>query len=91
MKVAEIRDGLSDTYMIGEKYANPDAYNTALWYGDDQGPFVGDDWDTSPAAGDEGGNYLAPMQDTPGVAESYEFGSAHASGFNMASAMLRCG
>ena len=59
MKVAEIRDGLSDTYMIGEKYANPDAYNTALWYGDDQGPFVGDDWDTSRAAGDEGGNYLA--------------------------------
>ena len=84
MKVAEIRDGLSDTYMIGEKYANPDAYNTALWYGDDQGPFVGDDWDTSRAAGDEGGNYLRPCRTRPASRSRMSCGSAHASGFNMA-------
>ena len=84
MKETDITDGLSNTYMIGEKYINPDVYTTGTWYGDDQGPLIGDDWDTSRATGDDGGNYLPPVQDTAGWSGSYEFGSAHSNGFNMA-------
>jgi prepilin-type N-terminal cleavage/methylation domain-containing protein len=82
-KFTDITDGLSETYMIGEKCVSPDDYLNGSWVGDDQGPFVSDDYDNARSAGDEGGNYLAPMQDTPGVTPSYNFGSAHADGFNM--------
>jgi prepilin-type N-terminal cleavage/methylation domain-containing protein len=82
-KFVDIADGQSNTYMIGEKYDDPDCYVDGSWVGDDQGPFIADDYDNARSAGDEGGNYLAPMQDTPGVQGSYHFGSAHADGFNM--------
>ena len=82
-KYVDITDGLSNTYMIGEKYIDPDCYYDGSWIGDDQGPFISDDYDNARAASDESGNYLAPAQDTPGLTRSYEFGSAHSNGFNM--------
>jgi prepilin-type processing-associated H-X9-DG protein len=70
--------------MIGEKYVNTDCYLDGSWVGDDQGPFVADDYDNARSTGTESGDYLAPMQDTPGFDGWYRFGSAHSDGFNMA-------
>jgi prepilin-type N-terminal cleavage/methylation domain-containing protein/prepilin-type processing-associated H-X9-DG protein len=85
-KLTDITDGTAETYMIGEKYINPDHYMTGMWYGDDQGPFVADDWDDCRSATADGwGGYQQPMQDTPGcMLNQFGFGSAHADVFNMA-------
>ncbi len=78
VEVAHVRDGTSNTYLVGEKYVGPDWYFNGLSWGDDQNPFCGDDrdvlrWTAAP-----------PRQDRPGLDLWNEFGSAHASGFNMA-------
>ncbi len=78
--VVDITDGTSQTYMIGEKYINPDHYDTGLNIGDDQGPYVSDDRDSVRFGS------FPPHQDQPGLdANTWppEFGSAHAAGFNM--------
>ncbi len=89
VKMIDITDGTSCTYLGGEKYLNPDHYfdgNT----GDDDGPVLsGDDLDISRWTGADstkpGYNYACvPMQDTPGLDYGENFGSAHAVGFNMA-------
>jgi prepilin-type N-terminal cleavage/methylation domain-containing protein/prepilin-type processing-associated H-X9-DG protein len=85
-KIADITDGLTNTYMIGEKYLNPDNYATGDSVGDDQGPYVCDERDTIRWCGnDPSGYYLKPLQDTPGYETQWamEFGSAHSVGFNM--------
>ncbi len=76
--MAQIRDGTSNTYLVGEKYLNPDAYTTASDYGDDEPAMGADDLDLNRWT-----NY-APSQDTPSVTNCYTFGSAHSAGFNMA-------
>lgn len=78
-KFSDIEDGLSNTLMIGEKFLDPDHYITGESYGDDQGPFVADERDSMRAAG-YGGVCILPSQDTPGVNETFGFGSAHANG-----------
>src|SRR5262249_18341968 len=44
-----ITDGTSNTYLIGEKFLTPDRYESATLdkrgYGDDQGAYVGYEWD----------------------------------------------
>ena len=78
--VAQITDGASNTYLIGEKYLNPDNYATGLDLADNENLYVGWDNDhfrtTSPTVG-------PPMQDQPGYANVSLFGSAHANGFQM--------
>ena len=78
VKMADISDGTSNTYLVGEKYLNPNDYTTGADFGDDHGPFASDsdDWYRWTAAG--------PLQDTPGMSNVYIFGSAHFTGFNMA-------
>jgi prepilin-type N-terminal cleavage/methylation domain-containing protein/prepilin-type processing-associated H-X9-DG protein len=90
--MAFITDGTSNTYLIGEKYVTPDAYITGDDTGDDQGWTEGYDYDTNRWVqlgniNDSNPNnrgYLRPMQDTPGYSDCYSFGSAHATGLNMA-------
>ncbi|MBU4273119.1 MAG: DUF1559 domain-containing protein [Planctomycetes bacterium] len=81
IKIADVADGTSNTYMVGEKYANPDYYFNGLDGTDDQCLFVGWDNDnhrtTFPGHG-------PPMQDQPGLSTEGVFGSAHANGFQMA-------
>ena len=43
---AMIKDGDSNTYLIGERYLNPDCYNTYTCCDNDQGWDQGFDWDT---------------------------------------------
>ena len=43
--VADITDGISNTYLIGERYMNPDYYATGTDADDDQGWMMGYDYD----------------------------------------------
>ena len=74
-----ISDGSSKVYMLGEKYLSPDEYTTGSSLGDDQSVYSGDERDVVRfTAG------LLPFQDRPGVLDTWNFGSAHAEGFQMA-------
>ena len=79
-----ISDGLSNTFMVGEKYVNPDFYLGTATYpvdiGDDQGAWIGDDIDIHRFTD---ANAL-PSPDQPGVPQFVSFGSAHPAGFSMA-------
>ena len=76
---AMITDGPSHTYLIGERYADPDFYYNGQACDDDQGWDQGYDFDTYRWTGS------APMQDVPGFGGcDINFGSAHAVTFNMA-------
>jgi len=78
--IDEVRDGTSNTYMIGEKYLNSDRYYDGQDGADNENLYVGYDNDhyrsTHPSFG-------APSQDRPGVS-FYGFGSAHPGGWNVA-------
>jgi prepilin-type N-terminal cleavage/methylation domain-containing protein len=94
--IADIADGASNTYLIGEKYCNPDHYldGTAAW--DDQSWDIGEDWDTmrwtghtatppTAAAFVTDNKWFFPTPDTAGDdTHGMAFGSAHSSGFYMA-------
>ena len=79
--MADITDGASNTYMVGEKYLDPDHYYNGSDYADNESTFCGYDNDnhrcTNAAAG-------PAMQDRSGAAYIDNFGSAHAAGFNIA-------
>lgn len=79
--MATITDGTSNTYLVGEKYMNPDSYFDGTdAAGDTADPYEGHDWDicrwTHPS--------YYPRQDQAGANSIQCFGSAHAGGFNMA-------
>lgn len=76
---AMIKDGVSNTYMIGERYLCPDAYFVGSYCDNDQGWDQGYDYDTVRGTMDP------PSQDRPGLCGCMiTFGSAHEAGFNMA-------
>ena len=79
VRMANILDGASNTYMLGEKYLNPDSYFTGLDGADNECSTAGYDNDTYRCG------YLGqtPVQDTPGIADTFCFGSAHASAAQM--------
>ena len=85
-KFTDITDGLSNTFMIGEKSIDPDHYEDGISYGDDQGPFIADErdsyraaaWDCEPNCSTA--NFMAPAPDTPGIDDTFGFGSAHSGG-----------
>ena len=76
----DISDGTSNTYMLGEKYVNPDRYNDAIFMYDNETVYCGaggDNYrDTTPIFGGP------PLQDQAGY-YSLGFGSAHATGCHM--------
>ena len=87
----DVTDGLTNTYLLGEKYLCPDYYATGISSGDNEWALIGYDFDIErfanldPWWGDP--NPLGiPFQDTPGCAFEvpYNFGSPHFVGFNMA-------
>ena len=92
VKIADITDGTTNTYLIGEKYLDPDNYTTGMSPGDNEAAIVGEDDDLSRWGdprywgGPNESNLTRPMQDTPGAVEGFpsmRFGSPHAAGFQM--------
>jgi prepilin-type N-terminal cleavage/methylation domain-containing protein/prepilin-type processing-associated H-X9-DG protein len=77
-KLAQITDGTSCTYLLGEKYLNPDHYLDSTEPTDNNPVYVGYDWDFSRWS------TTNPKQDTPGEDDDYCFGGPHAGGFMMA-------
>jgi prepilin-type processing-associated H-X9-DG protein len=85
IRIGDVLDGASNTYLIGEKYLNPDSYEDGSDGADNESMYSGYNNDnhrstrTSTAAQDP----YAPLQDTPGNMNPFPFGSAHTGAFNM--------
>ena len=88
MQIAQITDGASTTYLLGEKYLTPDNYYNGHDQGDNQPAYNGFDPDYNrfcvgtPVGGTM--QYPAPNQDRSGNGDWFGFGRNHAAGFNMA-------
>jgi prepilin-type N-terminal cleavage/methylation domain-containing protein len=82
VKIADITDGTSQTYMLGEKYLTPDYYSNGGDGADNESMYNGFDNDTHRTTYPD--IYHAPTQDTPGWANGLPFGSAHATSCAMA-------
>jgi prepilin-type processing-associated H-X9-DG protein len=89
IKLVDVTDGASNTYLAGEKYLDPNLYAAGQDNGDNEGALIGVNEDIVRWTADDGfsstqAGYLNPKQDTPSDSGEHRFGSAHASGFNAA-------
>jgi prepilin-type N-terminal cleavage/methylation domain-containing protein len=95
INLKHVTDGASNTYMVGEKYLNPDFYAGGVSpvfeqrdIGDDQSAWMGDDLDmnrnTGPVNATTGFSDTPPLPDQPGLRAIDSFGSAHPATFHMA-------
>jgi len=78
--MSDIRDGASNTFLVGEKYLDPENYATGLDGSDNENMYTGFDCDTDRWTFETD----LPRQDQPSYSNIYCFGSAHVAGFNMA-------
>jgi prepilin-type N-terminal cleavage/methylation domain-containing protein/prepilin-type processing-associated H-X9-DG protein len=85
IRITDILNGSSNTFLIGEKYLNPQNYDTGSDPGDNESMYVGmdndinrttDPWDGSKAAAN-------PQRDRWGYQNTFIFGSNHSTGLNM--------
>ena len=76
IKMADVTDGASNTYLLGEKYVNSDCYANGQDGGDDEGEFIGDNNDLVRWSGQTATSYWPPIQDAPGVDYPSGFGTA---------------
>lgn len=76
--VGDIHDGVSKTYMIGEKYINTDFYTTGQDPGDNEATYIGENGDNNRWT------QRGLRRDTPGLVDWQLFGSAHYAGVNIA-------
>ena len=90
VKMAQVSDGTSCTYMVGEKYLAPRDYTSGTDGGDNESMYNGCNNDNLRVTHNDPPNYsFPPMEDQdppPGYVDayaSYHFGSAHSSGLHM--------
>jgi prepilin-type N-terminal cleavage/methylation domain-containing protein len=84
LRPVDVPDGLSHTYLIGEKYLNPDNYRNGLDGADDWCMLSGDQNDMNRLCFvDPTNNYAQPMRDRKGFSNGFPFGSVHAASFHM--------
>jgi prepilin-type N-terminal cleavage/methylation domain-containing protein/prepilin-type processing-associated H-X9-DG protein len=97
LKVSRIEDGMSKTYLLGEKWMNPDTYEASgattdgtFTLGDNQSAYTGYEWDNQRVAwqvnSDDDAETHQPKQDRAGLNPYRDpaFGSAHPGGYNCA-------
>jgi prepilin-type N-terminal cleavage/methylation domain-containing protein len=85
VKTADITDGISNTYLMGEKYLDIDYYRNGLDPGDNEAALMGENGDISRwTCYNPPPNPYAPIQDRTGYVAWVAFGSAHSVGFHMA-------
>ena len=77
LSLKRIEDGLSKTYLGGEKYLMPGHYESGESWGDDASYYTGVDHDNLRWAGQ------LPSRDQQGLHAPMIYGSAHPSGFQM--------
>lgn len=80
VKVAHIEDGLSKTYLAGEKYVNPDGYDTGALANDNEGAFTGFNNDVNRSSNPA----FPPRRDRRGLFTGCGFGSNHQSAWHAA-------
>ena len=78
LRIAQIRDGTTNTYLVGEKNVNPDHYLTGADLGDNDGMYTGY------SNGSIRHTNSPPVRDREGWLGLCQFGSAHPTGLNMA-------
>lgn len=89
IRLLEITDGTSNTIFVGEKYVNPDEYETGTDPGDNLSMYSGWDWNVNRFAGvkrsdpSEPSPFL-PGQDQIGLQNFKSWGSAHPGSFHVA-------
>jgi prepilin-type N-terminal cleavage/methylation domain-containing protein len=71
---AQITDGASNTYLLGEKYLNPDSYTNGTDRADNESMYSGSDNDNQRST-----YFEPPLQDRAGLVINDCFGSAHVS------------
>ena len=81
VRFADITDGLSATYLVGERYINADQYRNGQNPGNDQGWTTGNDPDV--LRWTQNNRVYAPRRDRRGITNRNIFGSAHDAGFNI--------
>jgi prepilin-type N-terminal cleavage/methylation domain-containing protein/prepilin-type processing-associated H-X9-DG protein len=82
IRMAQITNGTSNTFLLGEKYLNPQHYEDGADGGDNEVMLVGFDNDINRTTY-EVSPYPNPLHDSPGYGNTTYFGSAHPSGVNM--------
>ena len=89
IKLADVTDGASNTYLAGEKLCCPDMYTTGTDPSDNEIALTAENLDvtrfgTCAAMYPQLPHGLPIIPDTPGYAYTWTFGSAHLNGFHMA-------
>jgi len=79
IRPADIIDGLSGTYLFGEKYLPIPEYHTGLGPGDDEGVFTGYNADNARSSHPN----FPPRRDAEKSGSYWSWGSPHPGGFNM--------
>lgn len=79
VKAVQITDGTSKTYLIGEKYLDPNKRYLGSDYGDNESMFCGYNDDNHRTTYFDSATGIArlPMQDRPGLMDWDSFGSSH--------------
>jgi prepilin-type N-terminal cleavage/methylation domain-containing protein/prepilin-type processing-associated H-X9-DG protein len=81
VKLSDVTDGLSNTFMVGEKYLNPNKYTTGDDSADNENLYVGFDNDHNRSTNPD--SYYPPRQDSKLYVDLHVYGSAHPGGFNV--------
>jgi hypothetical protein len=77
IRLREITDGLSRTYLVGEKHLNPDLYFSGTSPNDDQCMYIGYDQDNNISS------WEPALPDTPGSGLQWRFGGPHPNNFQV--------
>jgi prepilin-type N-terminal cleavage/methylation domain-containing protein len=83
VRVSDLIDGTSKTILVGEKYQDPDNYETGKDSHDNQCVYSGHDSDNNGYTGSDDVARM-PRRDTSGRVFAHHFGSAHSEGLHVA-------